>query len=456
MYIFDNSSTPLYMQLYYQLKKEIQTKLPAKARLPAIRKMAIEYKISKNTVEQAYSQLLVEGYIQSKPQSGYYVCNDIIDETLQNNNKALEFLEKKPLDYKFDFFPARLDKDIFPNKIWTKLHNKTMNSDIDFGQYQNPQGDLNLRVQILDYLSKFRGVSCSVEQIVVCSGFSDSMFILSTLLKSYTSTLGIESPGYFVVKKVFEQQNYKIKDIDITKDGINLELLQKSDVKLLYLTPSHQFPTGVTIPVSNRLKLLDWAMKTNSYIIEDDYDSELSYYNRPIPSLQGLKENNQVIYAGTFSKVLSPALRVSYLVLPKALLEKYKKEFDYHFSGVPIDTQKTLELFIKEGYLEKHLRKLRTLNRKKHDIMKSFLKQYLKNSMEILREGSGLTIIVQPLVKIDWERLETLAQNEKIKIYLMIYKNNQKALAMGFGGLKEEEIPLAIEKFSKVWFEAIL
>jgi len=456
MYIFNNSSTPLYIQLYEQIKKEIETKLSAKTKLPAIRKMANEYKISKNTVQLAYTQLQIEGYIESKPQSGYYVCEDIINQISPNNDPFLKNHEQKIIDYKFDFFPAHLSKDSFPIKLWTKLYNKTMHSNLDFGKYQDPQGDLQLRTQILDYLSKFRGVSCSVEQIVICSGFSDSMFIVSTLLRTFTKTIGIENPGYFTSKKIFEQQQYKIKDIDVTKEGVNLNTIEKSNIKLLYLTPSHQFPTGVTIPISNRLKLLNWAIKTNSYIIEDDYDSELSYYNRPIPSLQGLKENQNIIYLGTFSKILSPALRVSYLVLPKPLLELYKKEFYYHFSGVPLDIQKTLELFIKEGYLEKHIRKIRTINKKNHDLLKNLLLKHLNQSIKILREGSGLALIIKPTVKINWEKLNKLAKEENIKIYPMTYTKNQKTLAMGFGGFSEQKLIEAVEIFIKIWEESLI
>ena len=224
----------------------------------------------------------------------------------------------------------------------------------------------------------------------IASGF----FTHSSGLAS-SNKLAIESPGYKVTRKVFELLSYEINDIPVNSNGIDLNLLEKTDCKLVYTTPSHQFPTGVTIPIANRIKLVNWAKRNDAYIIEGDYDSELSYYNKPIPSMQSLDNTNRVIYVGTFSKSLSPALRVSYIVLPINLLSIYNSIFDFRFSGVPIDIQKTLELFLKDGYWEKHLRKVRNSNKKKHNIMKSALAHYLKDEIAIIREGNGLSLLVK-------------------------------------------------------------
>jgi GntR family transcriptional regulator/MocR family aminotransferase len=414
--------------------------------------MAQDYQISKHTVESAYSQLFAEGYIESHPQSGYFVSKDI-----ENYLPLKKILQESSFPTKtnilYDFYPAQLHNDNFPDKLWARLHNKVMKDVINFGSYPQKQGEYSFRVQISKYLSHNRGVQCNPEQIIICSGFSDAMFIIATILKSSTSQLAIEFPGYSVVKQVFKNLDYSIENISINIDGISLENIEKSKSKLLYVTPSHQYPTGVTIPIANRFKLIQWATKNNAYIIEDDYDSELSYNNRPIPSLQGINHNNCVIYTGTFSKSLSPALRVSYLVLPTPLLPLYKEKFNFHFSGVSIDTQKTLELFIKDGYWEKHIRKTRILNKKKHDIMKESLLFYLKDKIKILREGSGLSIVIIPIVKIDWEKLEKEAISTRIKLYYIHSDSTAtfQAICMGFGGFLEEEIPLAIETFSKIF-----
>jgi len=439
------------------MKMEIEKNLSAGSKLPSIRKMAQDYKISKNTVESAYSQLFAEGYIESRPQSGYFVSNDIenyLPLTKTVNQSAIPNTPK----LLYDFYPAQLHNTNFPTKLWSSLHNKVMKGSIDFGSYPDKQGESTLRLQISKYLSHNRGVQCSPEQIIVSSGFSDSIFIIATLLKSFTTQLAIEFPGYMVVRQVFKNLGYSIENIAIDSNGICLEDIEKSHCKLLYVTPSHQYPTGVTIPISNRFKLIQWATKNNAYIIEDDYDSELSYNNRPIPALQGINDNNCVIYSGTFAKSLSPALRVSYLVLPSKLLSLYKKVFTYPFSGVSIDTQKTLELFIKEGYWEKHIRKTRILNKKKHDIMKKSLLFYLDNKVKILREGSGLSLVIIPTININWEKIEKLAIDKKIKLYYIQYDSTAtfEALCMGFGGFLEEEIPLAVEAFSEIFLNSII
>ena len=438
------------------MKVEIEKNLSAGSKLPSIRKMAQDYQISKNTVESAYSQLFAEGYIESRPQSGYFVSSDIKNYLPLTKTIKQTALPKIP-HFLYDFYPAQLHNNNFPTKLWSSLHNKVMKDSIDFGSYPDKQGEFTLRLQISKYLSHNRGVQCNPEQIIVSSGFADSMFIIATVLKSFTTQLAIEFPGYTVVRQVFKNLGYSIENIAIDSNGICLENIEKSHCKLLYVTPSHQYPTGVTIPISNRFKLIQWATKNNAYIIEDDYDSELSYNNRPIPALQGINDNNCVIYSGTFSKSLSPALRVSYLVLPTKLVSIYKKIFTYPFSGVSIDTQKTLELFIKEGYWEKHIRKTRMLNKKKHDIMKKSLLFYLDTKIKILREGSGLSLVIIPTVNINWEKLQKLANDKKIKLYYIHYDSTATfdALCMGFGGFLDEEIPLAIEAFSEIFLEVI-
>ncbi|MCG3700952.1 PLP-dependent aminotransferase family protein [Aliarcobacter butzleri] len=452
MYKFDNSS-PLYIQLYKQLKNDIETKLKAGTKLPSIRKLSNDYNLSKTTVQNSYNQLYAEGYIESKKNSGYFICEDIIQNFQINLNKK-ENITKENNNYKIDFFPASLDKSSFPKQTWLKLYNKVVKDDIHYGIYHDIQGEIELREELSKYLLASRNVICKSEQIILTSGFTDSLFVLSIILKSFTKKVAIESPCYKTAKKVFELANFEIEDILINQNGLDLSLLQKISSKALYLTPSHQFPTGVTIPISNRIKILNWAKENDVFIIEDDYDSELSYYNRPIPSMQGLDNFGNVIYLGTFSKALSPALRISYIVLPTKLLEIYKKAFDFRFSQISIDIQKTLTLFLKEGHWERHLRKIRNINRKKHNLMKEFLKKFLGDDVKILREGSGLNLLIKPLIDIDLEKLEKIAQQKNVKIYFKEFFNLEKVIALGFGGFEEFEIENAIKIFSEIWLEA--
>jgi GntR family transcriptional regulator/MocR family aminotransferase len=452
----ENIQKPLHLQLFEALKEEILTKREIGDKLPSIRKLASEHNISKTTVASAYSQLYAEGFIESKPKRGYFVSENLYKniQTLHNNDASIK-IEK---NYKYDFFPAQLKKEDFPLKTWKRCFNKAVDSSLDFGAYGEGQGEFTLREEIKKYLYSLREVHCENEQIIICSGFSDAMSLVAKLLKNRFTDFGMEEPGYYVARKVFQEYGYKIKNINVTTDGIELASLQASQAKLIYSTPSHHYPTGVSIPIAQRLKLLNYIQSVNGFIIEDDYDSELAYYNRPIPSLQGLDGNDRVIYFGTFAKSLSPTLRVAYLVLPKQLLPLYKESYDAHFPRVAITTQKTLELFMREGHWERHLRKIRTINKKKHNLLKQLLQEKLKESFKIVAEGAGLAILIHPTVAFDWEKFKKLSEQNSIKIYLAKERSGGdfEAIRMGFGGFSEEELFEVIDAFSLVWKDAIL
>ena len=376
--------------------------------------------------------------------------------TSDTNEKTKPHTSQK--NYKYDFFPAQLKKEDFPLKIWKRCFNKAVDETLDFGSYGDGQGKSGLRVEIASYLTTLRGVKCDGEQIIICSGFSDSMSLVAKLLKQKVTDFGMEEPGYHIARRVFEEYGYKIKKIKVGSEGVQLSSLKTSDAKLIYITPSHHYPTGVTMPISQRLKILEHINQVDGFIIEDDYDSELAYYNRPIPSLQGIDTNDRVIYMGTFAKSLSPALRVSYMVLPKQLLALYKMSYDVHFPRVSITTQKTLEIFMKEGHWERHLRKIRTINKKKHNLLKELLKKNLKESFEVVAEGAGLAILINPTVAFDWKRFKNLAEKENIKLYFAKERSggNFEAIRMGFGGFSENELEEAVNAFTSIWHKSIL
>lgn len=457
MYIIDQTiKTPLHIQLYEEIKNDIISNLSVGDKIPSIRKTASLYNLSKTTVESAYRQLYAEGYVDSNPKSAYVVIDTYYDNF--NIKEPINKSEKtKEIEYKYDFFPARLSKDSFPLKLWKRLFSKAIDESLDFGAYRDGQGEIGLREEINKYIIESRGVNCTPEQIVICGGFSDSMNLLAKIVKYKYKDFAIENPGYHIAKKVFEDYGYSVEKIGVDKYGIILDELEESKSKIVYITPSHQYPTGVSIPISNRLKLLDWARVEDGLIIEDDYDSELSYANRPIPSLQGLDRFDRVVYLGTFSKSLSPALRVSYMVLPNHLLPLYKKSFDSHFPRVALTTQKTLELFMSQGHWERHLRKIRTLNKKKHNLMRDLLKQKLGNTMEIVSQGGGLAILIHPKVTFDWDKFKQLAEEASIKLYFAKERSGGdfEAIRMGFGGFSEDEIVKAVDAFVGVWEEMI-
>lgn len=409
--------------------------------------------MSKNTVQNAFSQLYAEGYITSYAKSGYFV-SDMLYEDFKVDKPLLKN-EEEIIEYKYDFIPVRLAKNSFPLKLFKILSAKALDDSLDFGKYLDGQGELSLRIELAKYLQSSRALKCEPSNIVVCNGFPEAMGLVAKMLKYKYKSLAIEKSGYYITKKVFEDYGYDINKIDIDNNGLKIKDLERTDSKLVYITPAHQYPKAVTMPISNRMKLLKWANKNDALIIEDDYDSELSYVNRPIPSLQGLDTNNKVIYFGTFSKSLSPALRVCYVVLPDFMIDIYKNSFDSHFPKVSLIVQKTMELFLKEGHYDRYLRKIRTLNRKKHNLMKKYLKYYLKDTFTIETQGAGLSININPSIDFDIDKLQKLALKNKIKLYFTndITNNEWQAIRMGFGGFEEEHIQEAIKEFSKIWYK---
>jgi len=459
VYILDKEAPkPLYIQLYDAIKHEISTTFCAGTKLPSVRKIATEYKISKTTVELAYQQLYAEGYIESIPKSGYFVADSLQEYAASSAMVALNVSEAKPL-IRYDFVPVRLTQDVFPLKLWKRLFIKAMQEELDFGAYGDRQGELGLRSEISQYLIKSRGVQCDASQIIVCGGLADSMNLVASLFKEHHHHIAIEHPGYPAISKIFGDYGYNIVPIEVNETGLNIDHLEATEAKIVYITPSHQYPTGVTMPIANRIKLLNWSKRVGGIIIEDDYDSELRYQNRPIPSLQGLDHEGNVIYVGTFSKSLSPALRISYLVLPHRYLEAYQNVYQERHQRccVALSTQKTLELFMAGGHWEQHLRKIRTLNRKKHDVMKEELKNALGSMIEIVSEGGGLAILIRPTLAIDLQKLRENALNEGIKLYCAsdMYGETWEAIRMGFGGLSEKEIVESIDLLKSVWLKTV-
>ena len=458
MYILDpKSKIPLHIQLYEEIKKQIISELKVGDKLPSIRQIASEYKISKTTVSSAYAQLYAEGYCQSRQKSGYYVSELYIEEFSTPPKHSSTHIAT-PQKYTYDFFPAQLDKDTFPIKTWKRLYSKTIDESMDLGSYHAGEGELGLREEIAKYLIKSRGVRCEASQIIICSGFSDAMGLLAKLIRHRYQHFGIENPGYHVARRVFEEYGYKISKIPLTPYGISLEALKTNATKLIYITPSHQYPTGITMPISYRLKLLEYIHQVDGIIIEDDYDSELVYTNRPIPALQGLDRYGSVVYMGTFAKALSPAMRVSYMVLPQKILNLFNQSYDAHFPRVNIMTQKTLATFMQDGYWERHLRKVRTLNKKKHNLMLQLFEKHLSNTYHIISQGGGLAILIMPSVPFDWQKFHTLLQKHNIKIYLAKERSGGdfEAIRMGFGGFTQDELKDAVAMFGKVWRECLI
>ena len=464
MFILDTKGPqPLHDKIYNYIKKQILSgELPPATKLLSIKNLSIELSVSRNTVEYAYHQLYAEGYIHSKPRSGYYI-SFIDQEFLPSSHQHIGATQEKVTEdrktYSFDFHPASLSPASFPVNLWRKLYIDCLKEDPKhLAFYSHQQGDFTLRCEIQRYLARSRGVSCDPEQIVVCSGLQDSLSILAPILRENHSIFAIEDPGYFVPKAVFQNHSFSLTPVPVDSDGLDLEYLKNTKSTVVYVTPSHQFPLGYVMPVANRLKLIDWAETVGGVIIEDDYDSELRYSGKPIPALQGLHPTGNIVYVGTFSKVLSPALRVSYMVLPYPLLTRYRKLFSDYYTNVSLLEQRTLSKFMEQGYWERHLRKMRTVYKKKHDALIQSIHHHFGSQVNIIGQGAGLHVVLE-LVGNSLNEAELMKRAQERDVRLIplsgaYMHNNGKnpQIMLGFGSMNSAEIDRGIELLYKAWY----
>lgn len=456
----NDETVPLYRQLYLQIREKILSgKLPAHYKLPSIRDLAEEHTISRNTVEGAFQELCAEGYIYSKSRSGYFV-SDIEQGFATATPGAYPKQDMHPKlaeRYRFDFHPARLDPEVFPTALWKKCLIDCLRTDSrDFSEYSEPQGEWGLRCNIQFYLERSRGVHCSPDQIVINSGLQQNLEIVAQLMRGSHASVAVENPGYHLPRDVFRNLGFKINPIDIGFSGLNPETLKSCESTVVYITPSHQMPLGYVMPVGERLKLIAWADTGGRLIIEDDYDSELRYAGKPISSLQGLKPQGNIIYQGTFSKVFSPALRLSYMVLPVGLADAYRKKFKNYLSPVPLLTQRAMIAFMEQGHWEQHLRRARIFYKKKHDLMLQAIERHFGNRAKAIGQGAGLHIVLEMTNSFKEEAvIMQRAKQDGCRLlpfsdFYADGKQEYNKLLIGFGGIRTEDIPKGIELLAKL------
>ncbi|MGE6591888.1 PLP-dependent aminotransferase family protein [Bacillus mycoides] len=453
-----NSKTALYVQLYEYIKKEIKDgTIPAFTKLPAKRKLATYLQVSKNTVEAAYEQLLAEGYIESISRKGYFVCEIEQMIHVEGSEEVIGEAPFQDKEYKFDFTQTGVDTNTFPFHVYRKITNEVWqleNKELLF--LGHPQGEVSLREEIASYIYESRGVRCSASQIVIGAGTQILVKLLFQLLKG--SGYAVENPGYHRKMVVFEQGEQNVQMLSLDKDGICISELENSSANIVFVTPSHQFPYGMIMPITRRMQLLQWAKKEEGrYIVEDDYDSEFRYSGKPIPALQGLDTDGKVIYMGTLSKALLPSLRMSYMVLPKKLIKKYQQQYLFYTQSVSRMDQEIIRKFLNDGHWEKHIHKMRVVYRKKRDRLVSVLEKYFSNRIEVIGEDSGLHILLKVHNGMEEKELMEAAAERSIKVYpaSIYYKEGtspKSTVLLGFATLLEEEIEEAIQLLYTAWF----
>ena len=459
--VWKNDGSHLYEQIYEHIKEEIRKgKLLYREKLPSTRSLAVYLQVSRSTVELAYEQLLSEGYIESVPYRGYYVARvEELYRIQEEGEREAAAQETKEKGFAADFSPNAVDMRFFPFGIWRRLTRAILSQDnVSAFSLGQAKGDRQLRDTIARYLHASRGVNCSPDQLIIGAG-NDFLLMLLCRLLDGDGTVAFENPTYPKAYRIFQLFSGRAVTVPSDEGGIRVGSLEAAGAKAVYVMPSHQYPSGRIMPIGRRLELLSWAMEGEGrYVIEDDYDSEFRYRGKPVPSLQASDTAGKVIYIGTFSKSIAPAIRVSYMVLPKKLLRRYEKQFASFSSTVSRIDQAVLDAFIREGAFERHLNRMRKVYKEKHARLLEELRPLTKD-FRISGENAGLHVLLSDRRGRGEEELVRRAREAGVRVYgiseAMVEPGEAKGgpatVLLGFGGLTKEEISGGIALLKEAW-----
>lgn len=456
----NDSHTPLYIQITRHLKQQIRTgALPAHAKLPSKRSLAGHLGVSVTTVESAYSQLVSEGFVESRPKRGFFVCE--IEPLLPAAAEPAPPAAKadgaaEPL---VDFSPGGIDTRHFPYTTWRRLLRACFDeADATLLQNAPAQGLFSLRESIAQYLAQARGVRCQARQIVIGAGTEHLLQILSYMLDS-SWTIALENPVYNKAYHMFSRMGHSVLPLYVDEKGLPVSPLGALSHTAVYTTPSHQFPLGVSMPISRRVQLLNWAKSApDRYIIEDDYDSEFRYDAKPLPSLQSIDDHGRVIYLGTFSKSIAPSLRIGYMVLPEALLPLYQAQYAQFSCAVSRFEQQVLDAFLRQGAFETHLNRMRKLYKEKRKTLVSALEVAFPHSLQYQGEQAGHHVLVHLPGMADGGALCRAAMAAGVKVYPLspyfigpVPPAYQGHVLLGYGSLSQAQIQRGVALLSQAW-----
>ena len=421
-YTFTNTgSDSLYEYLYKCIKNDIlQGNIRAGEKLPSKRTFAKNLGISVITVENAYEQLIAEGYIYSIPKKGFYVTD--LKKEVETEKKTVT-KEMVPITggesgYFADFTSNQTQSELFPFTVWTRMIREVLGEN-QIQLMTNPPcgGIYPLREAIAKYLKEFRGMTVLPEQIIIGAG-TEYLYGLLIQLLGTDKIYAVENPGYRKIAKIYRSWKVACEYIDMDEEGVQIGELQRKRVDILHISPSHHYPTGIVMPVSRRYELLGWVAKSNShYIIEDDYDSELRLGGQPIPTMQSIDVSDRVIYMNTFTKTLASTVRISYMILPPPLLEQFYERLSFYSCSVSNFEQYTLGKFIEEGFFEKHINRLRNHYHKKRDILLGAIRESrLGDLVHISGEEAGVHFLMEIQTEKEEEEFLTCAQTQSIRL----------------------------------------
>lgn len=462
---------PLYIQLYEYIRSEIISgNMEEGTKLPALRRLAKDLNLSITTVEFAYNQLSVEGYIESKPQSGFYVAKIpgpvMINKAQAGSNSKTHDINMVSENDVPECDASKkkyiTDPNAFDFKKWRKSLMRVIDEESNLlMQEGDPQGEEALRYEISKYVFNSRGVRCQPNQVVIGAGTQQLTSHIGRLLRHIGMHLVCtEDPGYQPVNKIFEDQGYILNKIPVSSQGIEIEKLPEAKAAV-YVCPNNQFPTGAVMSIASRYELLKWANLNDGLIIEDDYDSELRYFGRPISSLQGLEhyeEDSHVLYLGSFSATLFPSVKISYMILPRQLANK----LDFILEGYTQTCSKTEQLalahFMESGYYYTNIKKLRNLCGRKLAACIKVIESYGRDLVMADRTESGLYVILSVKTDMSSKDMEAIAENMGILAYCsddLIPIEGMKSIIFYYSRLPENEIQNLTRKMIDSWLRLI-
>ncbi|MFW6079247.1 MAG: PLP-dependent aminotransferase family protein [Gemmatimonadota bacterium] len=476
----------LHEQLADQLRRLILSgELAPGFRLPPTRRLAEDLGVSRNVAVLAYEQLQLEGYLTARVGSGTRVPETLPEHLLgpasaagtltgddsaepvaarlsRRGERLLEAGAGRMLqrDAPRPFRPGVVAPDLFPAKLWGRLAGRVWRRpSTELVPYGDPAGHGSLREAIARHLTRYRAVRCDADRVVVTTGSQQALDIMARLLLDAGDRVAVEEPGYPAARAVFRGAGAELVGIPVDREGVNPAACDEGleDARLIYTTPSHQYPLGVTLPLERRLRLLETADRTGAWIVEDDYDSEFRYESRPLPSLQGLDRRGRVIYVGSFSKVLAPGLRVGYVVLPEPLVEPFvgaRTVMDYHVS-TPV--QAILAEFMGEGHLERHIARLRTVYERRWRLLRDSLDALASGplALDVLPGAAGLHLTALLPDGVDDRRAESCAAERGIDApalsrHYLGAEHRSSGLVLGFGVAGEEDLREGVRVLRRV------
>ena len=489
----DRTDETLYEYLYRKIRQDILAgRLQAGERMPSKRSFAENLGISVITVETAYAQLAAEGYLYAKPRSGFYVerigqsmlLPEISAEPEDSSaaggrlrdaqNRQGPSAGSVPL---IDLSQSGMASSMFPFPVWSRLMREILRTRKDDLLKRSPgNGVEELRTAIARHLLQFQDLRVSPKQIVVGAG-TEYLYSLLIRLLGHDKIYAVETPGYRKTERIYASNAVQVKAIEMDRNGVNIEKLRASGADVIHITPSHQFPTGITMPVSRRGELLSWCSEENHagrrYIIEDDYDSEFRLAGRPIPSLMSIDRSGSVIYLNTFTNSVSPSIRISYLVLPEELLREYRERLGFYSCTVANFEQYILAEFMRQGYFEKHINRMRSYYRQKRDRLLAALRNSpLGPLMKVRGADAGLHFLIRIDTGASEKELTALAEDAGVRIYgLQHYgsglfderedgespaaggqqENGKPCMVVNYQGLTDEQIDALGQLLARAW-----